>query len=273
MSSGSPRASVVAGVGAVGADGDPDVAADVQRERAAIGLAPQAHHRAEAHVTDGGAADRRGAERRRAALEQHHRQRQRQLHAIEERAGHVDVPDELVLDDGHRLVEARIEHAAEQRIVPVVERQPGGEVARRRVPRLLHRHEPAARRRRLVALDARSRRRAPCASTRRATASASGGERAPHQPAEQVQAHAGAAVEAEVTGVRARRAAAAMIEGPAHHAHAAAAELEVAAGVAAHAAVVRIVVAVEAGAAALQEVGPAGDGAAAAGADQARCRR
>ena len=121
---GQPARRLVAGVRAAGADGNPEIAADVQRHAAAIGLAEEARHRAEAKVADGRAAEGRRAERRRATLEEHHRQRCRHLHAIEERAGDVDVPDQLMLDDGDGLVEARIERAAEQRIVPVVERQP-----------------------------------------------------------------------------------------------------------------------------------------------------
>src|SRR5262249_10819217 len=82
------------------------------------------------------------------------------LHAIEEGARHLQAPDQLVLDDGDALheVAARVA-AAEEHVVAVVEREPRGHVARRRVPRVIYAEEDVARRRWLVAVELEAARR------------------------------------------------------------------------------------------------------------------
>ena len=199
---------------------------------------------------------RRGAERRRAALQQHHRQdasaaRDRGTSRRRRRGRPADAAR------WRRSCESppRIEGAAEQRIVRVVERQPGRELARRRVPRLRHRDEPATRRRRLVSLERKA------VGTRRARRQErrdrdGDGERAAHQPGEQ-RGPPVEPVEAEVAGVMHGAQLPQCWLVP-DHAHAGCSRARTARRHAAHAAVVRIVLRVDAALAALLQVGAAG---------------
>ena len=137
------------------ADGDPYEATEVERERAAVGLAERAHHDAEARIAHGRAAQRRHAVLRPAPLHEHDGQRERDRRAVEERARDIEVSGKGVLDDGGALVEVvvRLVHAVHERVVRVVEGETRRQVARARVPGVIDGEGLLTGRRRLVALQ------------------------------------------------------------------------------------------------------------------------
>lgn len=133
------------------AERNPEIESDAGRKRARIRLSVQSNLAAESQVTD----RRATCKLRISGARQHHRQRSRDQDTIEKRTGEINVGDEQVIDERLRLAKRAvfIDRARHQRLVAVVQGDPGREVARRGIPRMIDGKRPLTSRGGLIAVE------------------------------------------------------------------------------------------------------------------------